>query len=224
MCGAGTASPVPGGGSAPAPAAPARADALAPIQALESAGGAQNNSQSNDAGLESFGGHAQGPAATSETKGTAATATDRPQVTPQEIVDQIKVVINRAAKAGMDKVTIQLKPYELGRIDVKLEMSADHKVAVTVTADRPETLALLQSDSQALERTLNDAGLRTDSANLHFSLRSDSDARQADQNASGQSGKSGGSDTADANTGDLDTTEFDYAAAARTRGGIDTFA
>lgn len=203
-----------------APAAAVRADASAPIQALEASSGAQNNSR-NDAGFESFGGHAQGSAATGETKAASQTATDRPQVTPQEIVDQIKVVITRAAKAGMDKVTIQLKPLELGRIDVKLEMSDDHKVRVTVTADNKETLALLQSDSHTLERTLNDAGLRTDSANLHFNLRSESNARQAEQNASGQNGKGGGANTADANEADP---MFDYAAAARTRGGVDTFA
>ena len=208
---------------APAPVATVRADASAPIQALENTGGAQNNSR-NDAGFEAFGGHTQSSTATSETRATAQTATERPQVTPQEIVDQIKVVINRAAKAGLDKVTIQLKPLELGRIEVKLEMSADHKVAVTVTADNKETLALLQSDSHTLERTLNDAGLRTDSANLHFNLRSESDARQAEQNASGQGGKNSASTAADAGATDLDTSEFDYAEAARTRGGIDTFA
>ncbi len=206
---------------APAPAAAVRSDAAAPIQALESTSGAQNNSQ-NDAGFDSFGGHAQGSAATSETKAASQTATDRPQVTPQQIVDQIKVVITRAAKAGMDKVTIQLKPLELGRIDVKLEMSDDHKVRVTVTADNKDTLALLQSDSHTLERTLNEAGLRTDSANLHFNLRSESDARQAEQNAAGN-GRNGGTNTADANANEADPM-FDYAAAARTRGGVDTFA
>jgi flagellar hook-length control protein FliK len=199
----------------------ARADASAPIQALESTGSSQNNSQNGD-GLDSFGNQAQRATATGETRAASQTATDRPQVTPQQIVDQIKVVITRAAKAGLDKVTIQLKPLELGRIDVKLEMSADHKVSVTVTADNKETLALLQSDSKTLESTLNDAGLRTDSANLHFSLRSESDARQAEQNAG--NGKSGGAAANDANVPDLDALEFDYAAAARTRGGVDTFA
>ena len=204
---------------APAPAVTARADVSAPIQALENASASQNNSQS---GFESFSGGAQRSAASSEARATAQTATDRPQVTPQEIVDQIKVVITRAAKSGLDKVTIQLKPAELGRIDVKLEMSEDHKVRVTVTADNKETLALLQSDAHTLERTLNDAGLRTDAANLHFSLRSDSDAREA-QNGAGQNRAQSGANTADAGAEETDPV-FDYAAAARSRGGVDTFA
>jgi flagellar hook-length control protein FliK len=200
---------------APAPAA--RADLNAPIQAVESSSASQNNAQS---GFESFSGGAQRSAANAETRSTAQTATDRPQVTPQQIVDQIKVVITRAAKSGLDKVTIQLKPAELGRIDVKLEMSEDHKVRVTVTADNKETLALLQSDSPTLERTLNDAGLRTDANNLHFSLRSESDPREA-QNGGGQNRSQGNGDAAAA-ADEIDPA-FDYAAAARSRGGIDTF-
>ena len=206
---------------APAPVVAARAD-VAPIQALESTGASQNNTQDNAA--DSFGGHAQGAGtgAATETKAASQTATDRPQVTPQQIVDQIKVVITRAAKAGLDKITIQLKPLELGRIDVKLEMSDDHKVSVTVTADTKETLNLLQSDSHTLERTLNDAGLRTDANNLHFNLRSESDPREA-QNGGGQNRGQGNANTADAAAQDLDPS-FDYAAAAQSRGGVDTFA
>ena len=127
------------------------------------------------------------------------------------------------SKPGLDRVTIQLKPQELGRIDVKLEMSEDHKVRVTVTADNKDTLALLQSDSHTLEKTLNEAGLRTDSANLHFNLRSESDAREAQNGqAQGQNRGAGqnGGDTAQNDT----APQYDYAAAALNRGGVDTFA
>ncbi len=69
---------------------------------------------------------------------------------------------------------------------------------------------------------MNDAGLRTDANNLHFSLR-DSDAQNAGD------GKNGGSNAKADNAGA--TTEedeiamtYDYTQAARARGGIDTFA
>ena len=202
---------------APAPAPVVRADAPQ-IQALESTSASQNNSQSGFAGV---GGQSQNAQTTAETKAAQQTATDRPPVTPREIVDQIKVVITRAAKSGLDKVQIQLKPAELGRIDVKLEISEDHKVRVTVTADNKETLALLQSDSQTLERTLNDAGLRTDSANLHFNLRSESDPREAQNGqAQGRAQNGAGAETAQEET----APQYDYAAAAFSRGGVDTFA
>jgi flagellar hook-length control protein FliK len=42
--------------------------------------------------------------------------------------------------------------------------------SVRVTAERPETLALLQRDRHELDRGLAEAGLRVDSAGIDFSL------------------------------------------------------
>ncbi|MBY0509770.1 MAG: flagellar hook-length control protein FliK [Rhodospirillaceae bacterium] len=180
-------------------------------------------------GAASFGDSAFGNTGSSNnqtnatTAGAQTTATESPQRTAQQIIDQIKVNITRAAKAGLSNVTIQLKPIELGRIDVKLEMSEDHKVRVTVTADNKDTLALLQNDSRTLERTLNDAGLRTDANNLHFSLRSDSDAQNAGDGKNG--GANAKADDSGATTEEDDIAmTYDYTAAARARGGVDTFA
>jgi flagellar hook-length control protein FliK len=196
-----------------------RADFAAPSATHGSSAGNHN--------ATSFGESAFGNTGTSHgnvtTASTPATAAERPLATAQQVIDQIKVNITRAAKAGLDKVTIQLKPIELGRIDVQLEMSEDHKVRVTVTADNKDTLALLQNDARTLERTLNDAGLRTDANNLHFSLRSDSDAQNAGDGKNG--GTNSKADAAGATTEDDDIAmTYDYAAAARVRGGIDTFA
>ena len=197
-----------------------RADVAAPAPA-QTGGGSGNQTSFGDTGFAGTGSSAQSSATTSTTQTAAA---ERPLPPAQQIIDQIKVSITRAAKAGLDKVTIQLKPHELGRVDVQLEMSEDHKVRVTVTADNKDTLALLQNDQRTLERALNDAGLRTDSNNLHFSLRSDSDA----QNAANE-GRNGGKNAAAADNGATDDADdiamtYDYAEAARVRGGIDTFA
>jgi flagellar hook-length control protein FliK len=195
-----------------------RADIVAPAAAQ--LGGQNNAAHGETAG---FGANTQSNNTSGTTASTATTATERPHTTPQQIIDQIKVSITRAAKAGLDKVTIRLRPEDLGRIDVKLEMSEDHKVRVTVTADNKDTLALLQSDSRALERTLNDAGLRTDSNNLHFSLRGDSDAQHAgDGKGNGKNGQA--ADNGATDEGDDIAMTYDYAEAARVRGGIDTFA
>ena len=197
-----------------------RADVAAPAPA-QTGGGSGNQTSFGDTGFAGTGSSTQSSATTSTTQTAAA---ERPLPPAQQIIDQIKVNITRAAKAGLDKVTIQLKPHELGRVDVQLEMSEDHKVRVTVTADNKDTLALLQNDQRTLERALNDAGLRTDSNNLHFSLRSDSDA----QNAANE-GRNGGKNAAAADNGATDDADdiamtYDYAEAARVRGGIDTFA
>jgi flagellar hook-length control protein FliK len=204
-----------GPSSAPTPSA-MRADIAAP--AASQAGG--SHASFGESSFDNAGAGNQSNA-TNSTSQTAAT--ERPLPPAQQVIDQIKVVINRAAKAGLDKVTIQLKPHELGRVDVQLEMSEDHKVRVTVTADNKDTLALLQNDSRMLERALNDAGLRTDANNLHFSLRSDAEARDSQQ---GQGGDRNG--RAD-NNGATDESEdiamtYDYTEIARARGGVDTFA
>jgi len=194
-----------------------RAEIAAP--APTQTGGSQNNGGSHSAAFSNTG--AQNSSAAAAT--TQAAPTERPLATAQQVIDQIKVNITRAAKAGLDKLTIRLKPIELGRVDVQLEMSEDHKVRVTVTADNKDTLALLQGDSRTLERALNDAGLRTDSNNLHFSLRSESDAQNAGD------GKGNGKNANDNDNGATDDADdiamtYDYAEAARVRGGVDTFA
>jgi len=189
------------------------------VQASASSGGASNA----NLGFSAFAQGGQSNAAGQTQQAAPANPTDRPAATAQLVIDQIKVNITKAAKAGLDRVTIQLKPVELGRIEIKLEMSEDHKVRVTVTADSKDTLSLLQTDARALERTLNDAGLRTDANNLHFNLRSDTDAQSADgQNGRG-TGRQGADDHAET-AGETDDINYDYAAAANARGGVDTFA
>ena len=71
-----------------------------------------------------------------------------------------------------------------------------------VAADRPETMELLQRDSKALERALNNAGLRTDGDSLSFDMRG--------QGRDGESGEAGGRGD-DAGGTDGDTTSDDDA-------------
>ncbi len=210
--------PAPGGSSAMANA-PTRADA-APANAIQASASSSGASNANN-GFSAF--TQSGASNTAQTQAAQqANPTDRPAATAQHVIDQIKVNITKAAKAGLDRVTIQLKPVELGRIEIKLEMSEDHKVRVTVTADNKDTLNLLQTDRNALERTLNDAGLRTDANNLHFNLRSESDAQSAD-GRNGHGGKNGAGAATDA-AGEATEPTYDYAAVAYARGGVDTFA
>ena len=87
------------------------------------------------------------------------------------VIQQIAVNIAKAIQGGTDRIIIQLKPAALGRVEVRLEVTADGRVQAVVTADRPETLEALQRDARGLERALQDAGLRTDSNSLSFNLK-----------------------------------------------------
>ena len=84
---------------------------------------------------------------------------------------QVAVQIKRAVAAGNDRINIRLHPAELGRVQIRLEVADDGHVRALVTAERAETLDLMQRDPRGLERALQEAGLKTDSGSLSFNLR-----------------------------------------------------
>jgi len=97
-------------------------------------------------------------------------ATPRPSV-PAAPAAQVAVHIARAFDDGVRRLEVRLNPAELGRVEVKLDVANDGRVIAVVSAERQETLDLLQRDSRSLERGLQDAGIRADSGSLNFTLR-----------------------------------------------------
>jgi len=71
---------------------------------------------------------------------------------------------------GPQSITLQLQPAELGRVQINIARNADGSASVTVTAERAETLALLQGDQLQLQRSLDQAGLPTEGRSLSFQL------------------------------------------------------
>ena len=84
----------------------------------------------------------------------------------------------------MDRISIQLRPEELGRVEVRLEVSQNGRVSATIIADRPEALDLLRNDSRNLERALQEAGLETHSGDLNFNLRDHDEKPQSSETES----------------------------------------
>ncbi|WP_022727350.1 flagellar hook-length control protein FliK [Fodinicurvata sediminis] len=93
--------------------------------------------------------------------------------------DQIAMKIHKAVAGGNDRISVQLHPAELGRVDVKMEFGQDGLLRASITAERPETLDMLQRDARALERALSDAGVKTDSGSLNFNTRDTAGQQQA---------------------------------------------
>ncbi len=112
-----------------------------------------------------------------------AAKTAQPSTTP--VVDQVVVHLRTALDQGIDRLDIRLKPASLGHITVKLDVSGNGQVTAVITADRPDTLNMLQRDARGLERALQDAGLQTNQGSLDFNLRGDG-------GFAGQQGGSGG--------------------------------
>jgi flagellar hook-length control protein FliK len=93
----------------------------------------------------------------------------------------VPVLIAARALAGDHQFDIRLDPPELGRIEVRLKVDKQGQISSHLIADRPETLALLRRDGGGLERALQDAGLKTTSGGLQFSLRDQSGNGQPDR-------------------------------------------
>jgi flagellar hook-length control protein FliK len=118
------------------------------------------------------------------TPATAAPSlTGAPQLVPQAAAIPLTgVAIDIASNAaeGKNHFEIRLDPPELGRIEVRLDVDKDGNVTSHLIADRSDTLDLLRRDSASLERTLQDAGLKTADNGLQFSLRDHSSQPQQD--------------------------------------------
>ncbi len=95
-----------------------------------------------------------------------------PAAQPQPAVtDQVLVHIRQAVKTGASEIRVHLEPAHLGKVDVRLDISADGRTGIIVTADNRDSLDTLQREARYLERALNDIGLKTDAGNLNFNLR-----------------------------------------------------
>ncbi len=95
----------------------------------------------------------------------------KPQLPPRSISEQVSVQVQRAIGQGTDRISIQLKPAELGRIEVKLEVAHDGRLNAVISAERSDTLDLLKQDAKSLQQSLQQAGLNADSSSLSFTLQ-----------------------------------------------------
>ncbi|MDA5193020.1 flagellar hook-length control protein FliK [Govanella unica] len=123
------------------------------------------------------------------------------------VAGQVGMQISRAIKDGNDNFKIRLDPPELGRIDVKLEIASDGRINAVVAADNEKTLQLLQKEQGTLERALQDAGLKTDSGSLSFSLNShQQNTRDDDDRNFSSSGRGRARTNLSTDAGDISTT------------------
>jgi flagellar hook-length control protein FliK len=110
----------------------------------------------------------------------------------------VAIEIGLRAIRGAKEFAIRLDPEELGRVDIKLEISEAGEVQARLVVDRVETLQLLQRDAKTLERAFDQAGLKTNPDGLQFSLRDP-----------GQQGRNGQQHDPQQNSRASDRTEFD---------------
>ncbi|HWP25590.1 MAG TPA: flagellar hook-length control protein FliK [Xanthobacteraceae bacterium] len=105
----------------------------------------------------------------------AAIPAHLPSGAPIALAD-LPLAIALQTKSGRTRFAIRLDPPELGRIDVRLDIDNRSNVMLRLVAERPETLEFLRRDAAHIERTLQDAGLKTGDQALQFSLQNHSDS------------------------------------------------
>lgn len=150
----------------------------------------------------------------------------KPTTHHQPLTEQISVHIDQALQQGLDKIKIQLRPEDMGRIEVRLEVGQGGQLNTTIIADRPETLDALRRDSGELERALRAAGLDPQSGGMQFNLRGEQNRDQQAGN-NGQSGRGAFGDEGVPGLGDDQATDNSNAVWTRretraaARGGLD---
>jgi flagellar hook-length control protein FliK len=91
--------------------------------------------------------------------------------TQQPDIAALAVTIAAKSADGTKHFDIRLDPPEFGRIDVHMSVDDAGKAQAHLTADKPQTLELLQRDSGTLKSALKDSGVDVGNSGLQFSLR-----------------------------------------------------
>jgi flagellar hook-length control protein FliK len=111
-----------------------------------------------------------------------------------------------AANGGDQTMNIRLDPPELGNVSVRLQISKDKSVKAHLTVEKPETYLMLQRDSHALERALQQAGLEANAESISFELAQDNGTFAQDNNGQGAGNENFGgnaSATIEADAGEI---------------------
>jgi flagellar hook-length control protein FliK len=100
---------------------------------------------------------------------------------------QLSREIIRRFDGGNTRFEFRLDPPELGRVEIKLEVTRDHRVSAVISADNPAALSDLARHARELEQSLQSAGLDLSENGLSFDLREGGDEAG---DTSGDAGKS----------------------------------
>ncbi|ESQ91489.1 hypothetical protein ABAC460_05760 [Asticcacaulis sp. AC460] len=88
-----------------------------------------------------------------------------------EQMTQVSVAIQKRLGNGTTKFQLELKPVDLGRIDVALTITAQGKVSAHLAFDTPVTATTFAARESELRQQLTAAGLKLDDDALTFSSR-----------------------------------------------------
>lgn len=134
------------------------------------------------------------PAAHNTSSLTPITVSAHSHLTPHmAAAEQVHVAITSMKEDGLNSITMQLEPTDLGRVEIKMD-TVDGKTNISFLVDKPETLDALSRDARSLERQLQEAGVRADAGSMQFNLRQQPQQEMADDAKDGKGSGSIGLD------------------------------
>ena len=98
-------------------------------------------------------------------------ATDAGAQRAAPVAAQVGREIVRRFSGGATNFELRLDPADLGRVEVRMEVSRDNRVTAVITADNPQALTELARNARDLEQQLQSAGLQLSDNGLSFDLR-----------------------------------------------------
>lgn len=93
---------------------------------------------------------------------------DQPLRLNSDSSERLGVTIARHVAQGREEVQIRMDPAELGRIHVRLSFDEGGSLRAVVAAESPQVLETLRRDAGELQRSLSEAGIRTDAQSFRF--------------------------------------------------------
>jgi flagellar hook-length control protein FliK len=159
------------------------------------------------AALTAQDGGEQAPAQTTPASAIAGTelTPQSSQVTAENVARaapaaaQVSREIIRRFNGQTTSFELRLDPPELGKVEVRLEVSRDHKVTAVVAAENPAALAELARHARDLQQALQSAGLDLSDKGLSFDLKQQRESRADSEGGSSRS-NTGGQEAAPTST------------------------
>jgi flagellar hook-length control protein FliK len=87
------------------------------------------------------------------------------------VAAQVGREIVRRFSGGNTNFELRLDPADLGRVEIRMEVTRDNRVTAVITADNPQALTELARNARELEQQLQSAGLQLSDNGLSFDLR-----------------------------------------------------
>ncbi|MEQ1819291.1 MAG: flagellar hook-length control protein FliK [Terricaulis sp.] len=96
------------------------------------------------------------------------------------VAAQVGREIVRRFSGGNTNFELRLDPADLGRVEVRMEVTRDNRVTAVITADNPQALTELARHARDLEQQLQSAGLQLSDNGLSFDLRQGTQGGESD--------------------------------------------